>query len=155
MPPVLGRSRTSRDCSSSKASASPSVSMKQAGSSRKTTSAIFVNARSRKTSSRAGRAASRATSVVDLIAASTKRGIAMAEQRPYRLSGTAADTRLSQIKIVVLLSLGAAFVVVNWVTTQHAARLFGYSLALGEPWLDLRWAGKLYRPWDWMVWWSR
>ena len=35
----------------------------------------------------------------------------MAEQRPYRLSGTAADTRLSQIKIVVLLSLGAVFVV--------------------------------------------
>ena len=30
----------------------------------------------------------------------------MAEQRPYRLSGTAADTRLSQTKIVVLLSLG-------------------------------------------------
>ena len=60
----------------------------------------------------------------------------MAEQRPYRLSGTAADTRLSQIKIVVLLSLGAVFVVVNWMTTQHAARLFGYSPALGQPWCD-------------------
>jgi hypothetical protein len=49
----------------------------------------------------------------------------VAEQRPYRFSGMAADTRLSQIKIVVLVSLGSVFVVVNWMTTQHAARLFG------------------------------
>ena len=79
----------------------------------------------------------------------------MAEQRPYRLSGTAADTRLSQIKIVVLLSLGAVFVVVNWMTTQHAARLFGYSPALGQPWCDFPLVGSLYRPWNWMVWWLR
>ena len=79
----------------------------------------------------------------------------MAEQRPYRLSGTAADTRLSQIKIVVLLSLGSVFVVVNWMTTQHAARLFGYSPALGQPWCDFPLVGSLYRPWNWMVWWLR
>jgi hypothetical protein len=79
----------------------------------------------------------------------------MAEQRPYRLSGTAADTRLSQIKIVVLLSLGSVFVVVNWMTTQHAARLFGYSPALGQPWCDFPPVGSLYRPWNWMVWWLR
>ena len=79
----------------------------------------------------------------------------MAEQRPYRLSGTAADTRLSQIKIVVLLSLGAVFVVVNWMTTQHAARLFGYSPALGQPWCDFPPVGSLYHPWNWMVWWLR
>jgi len=79
----------------------------------------------------------------------------MAEQRPYRLSGAAADTRLSQIKIVVLLSLGSVFVVVNWMTTQHAARLFGYSPALGQPWFDFPPLGSLYRPWNWMVWWLR
>ena len=58
----------------------------------------------------------------------------MAEQRPYRLSGTASDASLRQTKIVAMLALGVAFVVVNWMTTQHAARLFGYSRALGEPW---------------------
>jgi hypothetical protein len=58
----------------------------------------------------------------------------MAEQRPYRLSGTATDLRFGQIKIVVLLSLGAAFVVINWSTTQHVARLFGCSPELGQPW---------------------
>ncbi len=78
----------------------------------------------------------------------------MAEQRPYRLSGTTADTRLSQIKIVVLLLLGAVFVMVNWMTTQHAARLFGYSPLLGQPWCDFPLIGTLYRPWNWMVWWS-
>ena len=78
----------------------------------------------------------------------------MAEQRPYRLSGTTADTRLSQIKIVVLLLLGAVFVMVNWMTTQHAARLFGYSPLLGQPWFDFPLIGTLYRPWNWMVWWS-
>jgi type IV secretion system protein VirD4 len=79
----------------------------------------------------------------------------MAEQRPYRFSGTAVDTRLSQIKIVVLLSLGSVFVVVNWMTTQHAARLFGYSPALGQPWCHFPLVGLLYRPWNWMVWWLR
>ncbi len=78
----------------------------------------------------------------------------MAEQRPYRLSGTTADTRLSQIKIVVLLLLGSVFVMVNWMTTQHAARLFGYSPLLGQPWCDFPLIGTLYRPWNWMVWWS-
>jgi len=79
----------------------------------------------------------------------------VAEQRPYRMSGTAGDGHFSQVKIIVLLSLGAAFVVVNWNTTQHAARLFGYSRLLGGPFLDFGWTGRLYRPWDWMVWWSR
>jgi hypothetical protein len=79
----------------------------------------------------------------------------VAEQRPYRLSGTATETRLTQTKIVAVLFLGAAFVVINWKTTQHAARLFGYSRVLGEPWCDFSQVGALYRPWDWMVWWWR
>jgi hypothetical protein len=77
----------------------------------------------------------------------------MAEQRPYRLSGTASDASLRQTKIVAILALGTASVVVNWVTTQRAARLFGYSPALGKPWGPFPMAGALYRPWDWMVWW--
>ncbi|HLV93900.1 MAG TPA: type IV secretory system conjugative DNA transfer family protein [Candidatus Acidoferrales bacterium] len=79
----------------------------------------------------------------------------MAEQRPYRLSGTASDASLRQTKIVAMLTLGVAVVVVNWVTTQHAARLFGYSRTLGAPWCYFPLIGLLYHPWDWMVWWWR
>lgn len=79
----------------------------------------------------------------------------MAEQRPYRLSGTASDASLRQTKIVAMLTLGVAVVVVNWVTTQHAARLFGYSRTLGAPWCYFPLIGLLYHPWDWLVWWWR
>jgi type IV secretion system protein VirD4 len=79
----------------------------------------------------------------------------MAEQRPYRLSGTTSDATLRRTKIVSMLALAVALLVLNWVTTQHAARLFGYSPALGAPWCYFPLAGLLYRPWDWMVWWWR
>ena len=46
----------------------------------------------------------------------------MAEQRPYRVPGFSANRRLLQAKLLVLLALAAAFVAINWVTTQHAAR---------------------------------
>ena len=47
----------------------------------------------------------------------------MAEQRPYRLPGISADARLGAVRRrLAVLSLGAAFVAINWVTTQHAAR---------------------------------
>jgi hypothetical protein len=45
-----------------------------------------------------------------------------------------------------MLALGMAVVVVNWVTTQRAARLFGYSPALGAPWCYFPLVGLLYRP---------
>ncbi len=75
----------------------------------------------------------------------------MAEQRPYRLAGTADGARLTQIKLAALLSLGAAFIAINWIATQRAARTFGYAPALGAPLCDLPIAGLLYRPWDWIV----
>ena len=79
----------------------------------------------------------------------------MAEQHPYRFERTTPDMRLIRIKTMVLLSLGAAFVAINWATTQHTARLFGYSPELGQPWWDLPVFGALYRPWDWIIWWWR
>ncbi len=79
----------------------------------------------------------------------------MAEQRPYRLAGSADSARLTQVKLAVLFLLGPAFIVINWIATQHAARTFGYAPALGAPLCDLPIAGILYRPWDWIVWWAR
>jgi type IV secretion system protein VirD4 len=79
----------------------------------------------------------------------------VAEQRPYRVSGITADVRLRQTKIIVLLALGIAFTAINWITTQHTARLFGFSSALGKPWANAPIFGALYPPWNWMLWWSR
>lgn len=79
----------------------------------------------------------------------------MAEQHPYRFERTTPDMRLVWIKTMVLLSLGAAFVAINWTTTQHTARLFGYAPELGQPWWTFPAFGALYRPWDWVIWWWR
>ncbi len=45
----------------------------------------------------------------------------MAEQRPYRVPGSAGEARLGRVKRIALLSLASAFIAINWVTTQHAA----------------------------------
>ena len=66
-----------------------------------------------------------------------------------------ADVRLRQTKLFVLFALGAAFVATNWVTTQHTAKLFGFSAALGRPWISFPIFGALYAPWSWMIWWLR
>ncbi|MGH7812394.1 MAG: type IV secretory system conjugative DNA transfer family protein [Candidatus Binataceae bacterium] len=79
----------------------------------------------------------------------------MAEQRPYRLAGSADAARLTHVKLAALFLLGPAFIAINWIATQHAARLFGYAPALGAPLCNLPIAGILYRPWDWIVWWTR
>jgi type IV secretion system protein VirD4 len=41
-------------------------------------------------------------------------------------------------------------ILINWETTQQAARLLGYSRLLGPTLL-----GGIYAPWEWLVWWSR
>lgn len=79
----------------------------------------------------------------------------MAEQRPYRVAGSANDGLLLRVKACVLLTLALAFAAINWITTERIARLFGYSPWLGHPLIDLPLAGAVYPPWGWIVWWGR
>ncbi len=78
----------------------------------------------------------------------------MAEQRPYRAPGGAAS-RLLQVKKYAAATVGLSFIIVNWMTTQHAALLMGDSPRLGRALFALPWLGPIYAPWKWMVWaWS-
>ena len=78
----------------------------------------------------------------------------MAEQRPYRVQGFSNNARLSRAKGLALLSLAAAFIAINWVTTEHAARILRDASWLGRPIGHL--GGRaLYAPWSWIVWWTR
>ena len=74
----------------------------------------------------------------------------MAEQRPYRAPGAAA-ARLQQVKKYAAVTLGLSFIIVNWMTTQHAAWLMGDSPRLGPGLFALPWLGPVYAPWKWMV----
>jgi type IV secretion system protein VirD4 len=75
----------------------------------------------------------------------------MAEQRPYRSVSGLPSARLIQVKIAALATLIIGLMIINSLVTQHAARLFGYSSALGRPLPGI----GLYAPWGWIVWWSR
>ena len=75
----------------------------------------------------------------------------MAEQRPYRAPGGAAS-RLLQVKKYAAATLGLSFIIVNWMTTQHAALLMGDSPRLGPGLFSLPWLGGIYAPWKWMEW---
>ena len=41
-------------------------------------------------------------------------------------------------------------ILINWIVTQHVARLFGYAPGLGPSLI-----GNIYAPWEWLVWWTR
>lgn len=73
----------------------------------------------------------------------------MAEYRPYRATSQWAQARLTQVKLIGVLSFIGLALLVNWMVTEHAARIFGHSRALGPAWFGF------YPPWDWIVWWSR
>jgi|GEM_PF-5210432 len=75
----------------------------------------------------------------------------MAEQRPYRLPGASADERLTRAKRIALLALGAAFLAINQVTTQHAARVLRYAVRLGSPLIHFN-KFSIYAPWAWIIW---
>jgi len=75
----------------------------------------------------------------------------MAELRPYRAPGAAA-ARLQQVKKYAAVLLGLSFLIVNWMTTQHAAWLMGDSPRLGRALFTLPWVGPVYAPWKWVVW---
>ena len=74
----------------------------------------------------------------------------MAEYRPYRVISQHASAQLSQVKLVSVSSFLGLALLINWMVTQHAARLFGYSRLLGPVLI-----GGIYAPWEWIVWWSR
>ena len=74
----------------------------------------------------------------------------MAEYRPYRVANQRAQARLTQVKLISVSSFIGLALLINWMVTQHAARLFGYSRALGPALI-----GGLYAPWEWILWWSR
>jgi len=78
----------------------------------------------------------------------------MAEQRPYRAPGVSVDARLARAKRLALVSLVGAFLAINWVTTQNAARVLGDASWLGNPLFRLK-GGAIYAPWSWIVWWTR
>ncbi len=74
----------------------------------------------------------------------------MAEQRPYRSRGAALG--LLRVKKFAAAVLGASFLTVNFMTTQHTAWLMGDSPRLGPALFALPWTGPIYAPWKWMVW---
>ena len=74
----------------------------------------------------------------------------MAEHRPYRIADARARGRLTQVKLVAVSGFLLLAILINWETTQEAARLLGYSQLLGPTLL-----GGIYAPWEWIVWWSR
>src|SRR5713226_3850486 len=83
------------------------------------------------------------------------RWIAMGENRPYRVRGSATDARLMRVKGIAILSLALAFIAINWVTTQHAATVLRDAPWLGPPLFQLPVIGTLYAPWAWITWWIR
>src|SRR5215472_16843847 len=74
----------------------------------------------------------------------------MAEYRPYRVTNRRAQGRLTQVKLISVSSFIGLALLINWMVTQHAARIFGYSRVLGPQLFS-----GLYPPWEWIIWWSR
>jgi len=74
----------------------------------------------------------------------------MAEYRPYRVINAGAQARLTQVKLVTVSGFILMADLINWRVTQHTAQLFGYAPGLGPSLF-----GRLYAPWEWIVWWSR
>src|SRR5216683_4645890 len=75
----------------------------------------------------------------------------MAELRPYRAPGSTA-LRLRHVRMFAGTAFGLSFLIVNWMTTQHAAWLMGDSPRLGPALFTLPWLGPVYAPWKWMLW---
>jgi type IV secretion system protein VirD4 len=78
----------------------------------------------------------------------------MAEQRPYRVPGSAADAQLGRVKLLAVLSLACSSIAINWETTQHAAAVLRDAPWLGAPLIHLPSVGPIYAPWAWVVWWA-
>lgn len=75
----------------------------------------------------------------------------MAEHRPYR-PPHAASADLHRVKTLAAIAIGFAFLATNSVATQHAAATLGYSPYLGFGFVQIPGLGRLYTPWEWMIW---
>ena len=75
----------------------------------------------------------------------------MAEYRPYRVINAGAQARLTQVKLVTVSGFIAAGGPDQ--LASHAAHGATVRLCAGA-W-DRRSFGRLYAPWEWIVWWSR
>ena len=58
------------------------------------------------------------------------------------------------MKRLALISLAGALIAINWVTTQHAARVLSDASWVGHPLFNLK-GTAIYGPWSWIVWWTR
>jgi type IV secretion system protein VirD4 len=55
-----------------------------------------------------------------------------------------------RVKFIAVSGFMLAALLINWIVTQHVARVFGYAPGLGPSWL-----GNIYAPWAWLGWWTR
>ena len=80
----------------------------------------------------------------------------MAQQRPYRCARRRGILASPVGKEVCRSDSGiVGFLIVNWMTTQHAALLMGDSPRLGRALSRCLGWGRFYAPWKWVVWaWS-
>jgi type IV secretion system protein VirD4 len=78
----------------------------------------------------------------------------VAEHRPYR-PPHAPSGDLRRIKALAGTAIALAFVATNSVATQHAAAALAHSTYLGSEFIRLPRIGRLYLPWEWLVWAAR
>jgi len=74
----------------------------------------------------------------------------VAEHRPYRPHASSGDLR--RIKALAGTAIALAFVATNSVATQHAAAVLGHSPYLGTGFVQVPRIGRIYPPWEWLVW---
>jgi hypothetical protein len=60
------------------------------------------------------------------------------------------QAQLAKVKLISVASFITVTLAINWIVTQRAAALFGYSPLLGPAFI-----GRLYTPWEWITWWPR
>jgi type IV secretion system protein VirD4 len=75
----------------------------------------------------------------------------VAEHRPYR-PPHASSGDLRRIKALAGTAIALAFVATNSVATQHAAAVLGHSPYLGTGFVQVPRIGRIYPPWEWLVW---
>jgi type IV secretion system protein VirD4 len=78
----------------------------------------------------------------------------VAEHRLYR-PPHASSGDLRRIKALMGTAIALAFVATNSVATQHVAAALAHSTYLGSEFITLPRIGRLYLPWEWLVWAAR
>ena len=57
-----------------------------------------------------------------------------------------------RIKSLAGTAIALAFLATNSVATQHVAAAFGYAPALGSDVIRVPLLGRIYLPWEWLLW---